>query len=175
MEINIQLGMTNDIDELEQLYNDLNVHLAENINYPGWIKGVYPIREDASAGIAKHHLYVAKYHGQIVGSIILSHEPEQAYQDAPWECNSDYSKIFVIHTFAVHPNYLQHGIGRQLMEFSIKRGKELNYTSIRLDVYEKNLPAMKLYEKYGFQYIDTVDLGLGNHGLNWFKLYEKVL
>jgi len=175
MEINIQLGMTNDIDELEQLYNDLNVHLAENINYPGWIKGVYPIRENAIEGIAKHHLYVAKYHGEIVGSIILSHEPEQAYQDAPWESDSDYSKIFVIHTFAVHPHYLQHGIGRQLMEFSIKRGKELNYTSIRLDVYEKNSPAMKLYEEYGFGYIDTVDLGLGNHGLNWFKLYEKVL
>jgi len=47
--------------------------------------------------------------------------------------------------------------------------------SIRLDVYEKNIPAILLYEKCGFEYIDTVDLELGNYGLDWFKLYEKVI
>jgi RimJ/RimL family protein N-acetyltransferase len=44
-----------------------------------------------------------------------------------------------------------------------------------LDVYEGNIPAISLYEKYGFKYIDTVDLGLGNYGLDWFRLYEKLL
>lgn len=31
MDIMIELGKTNDIDELEQLYNDLNDHLARNL------------------------------------------------------------------------------------------------------------------------------------------------
>ncbi len=61
------------------------------------------------------------------------------------------------------------------MEFSIEHAGNLSFKSIRLDVYEKNLPAIKLYEKYGFQYIDTVDLGLDQYGLNWFYLYEKIL
>lgn len=26
-----------------------------------------------------------------------------------------------------------------------------------------------------FEYIDTVDLGFGNYGLDWFKLYEKLV
>ncbi len=47
--------------------------------------------------------------------------------------------------------------------------------SIRLDVYEGNIPAIRLYEKCGFEYVNTVDLGLGNYGLKWFKLYEKLL
>ena len=47
--------------------------------------------------------------------------------------------------------------------------------ALRLDVYEKNTPAMRLYEKCGFRYIATVDLGYSNHGLKWFKLYEKLL
>ncbi|XAM46318.1 hypothetical protein TPDSL_28260 [Terrisporobacter petrolearius] len=51
----------------------------------------------------------------------------------------------------------------------------MNIKELRLDVYEKNLPAIKLYEKFGFKYIDTVDLGLENYGLKWFRLYEKLL
>lgn len=81
MNITFKLGRVHDIDEIEQLYNDLNDYLAKGVNYPGWIK----------------------------------------------------------------------------------------------DVYEGNIPAINLYEKCGFKYIDTVDLGLGNYGLNWFRLYEKLL
>ncbi len=29
--------------------------------------------------------------------------------------------------------------------------------------------------KCGFKYIDIIDLGLGNYGLTWFILYEKLL
>ena len=61
------------------------------------------------------------------------------------------------------------------MDFSIEHSIKLGAKSIRLDVYEGNIPAIKLYEKCGFKYIDTVDLGLGNYGLNWFRLYEKML
>nr|WP_321480069.1 hypothetical protein [uncultured Bacteroides sp.] len=38
-----------------------------------------------------------------------------------------------------------------------------------------NYPAISLYEKYGFEYMGTVDLGLGQYGLDWFKVYEKVI
>ena len=51
MDIIIELGKVNDINELEQLYNDLNDHLAKGVNYPGWIKGIYPVRENAIDGV----------------------------------------------------------------------------------------------------------------------------
>lgn len=84
MEITIELGQANDIDELEQLYNDLNDYLAKGINYPGWIKGIYPIRENATDGVKSGTLYAAKHNGKIIGSIILNHEPEPAYCNAKW-------------------------------------------------------------------------------------------
>lgn len=175
MELIIELGNTNDIDELEKLYDDLNDHLAKGVNYPGWIKGIYPIRQNAVNGIKNSNLYVARNNEKIVGSIILSHEPEPAYYNAQWEFESDYSDVFVVHTFAIHPNFLKCGVGKALMDFSVEHSIKSNIKSIRLDVYEKNIPAINLYERYGFKYIDTVDLGLGKHGLNWFKLYEKLL
>lgn len=175
MDIIVQLGKEADIDELEQLYNDLNDHLASGVNYPGWIKDIYPVRQDAINGIKQKNLYVARHNGKIVGSLILSHKPEPAYYKATWQFESDYSDVFVIYTFAVHPDFQNCGIGRALMDFAAEYASQSHVKSIRLDVYEKNTPAIKLYEKCGFKYIDTVDLGLSEHGLNWFKLYEKLL
>jgi len=175
MNIFIKSGTINDVDEIEQLYNDLNDYLAANINFPGWKKGFYPVRQNAIDGIESNHLFVAKQKGKIVGSIILSHKPENAYSKATWGFETDYSDVLVIHTLAVHPEYLKCGIGKNLMNFALQFGDEHHMKSIRLDVYENNLPAIRLYESYGFKYIDTVDLGLGAYGLNWYKLYERLL
>lgn len=175
MNINVELGKLTDIDELEQLYNDLNDYLEKNINYPGWKKDIYPIRKDAVNGISECNLYVAKYNGKIIGSIILSHKPEPAYYKVKWNLKLDYSDVLVIYTFVVHPDFLKCGVGKTLIEFAIKHSINLNIKSIRLDVYENNIPAIKLYEKLGFKYVGKVDLGLKNYGLDWFKLYEKLL
>lgn len=67
------------------------------------------------------------------------------------------------------------GVGRALIDYSLELAVNSGMKSIRLDVYEKNFPAISLYKKCGFEYIDTVDLGLRHYGLDWFKLYEKVI
>ncbi|WP_040327286.1 GNAT family N-acetyltransferase [Clostridium ihumii] len=175
MNIIIELGKECDINELENLYNDLNDYLASGINYPGWKKGIYPTREDAINGIKNRNLYIAKYNDKIIGSIILSNTPEEAYHNATWNFKSDYSKILVIYTFVVHPKFMKCGVGKRLIDFATEYAINLNIKSIRLDVYEGNTPAIKLYEKCGFKYIDTVDLGLKHYGLEFFKLYEKLI
>lgn len=171
----IEPGTSADIDELERLYDELNDYLAATVNHPGWIKGIYPVREDAVAGVNDNSLFVARCDGKIAGSVILNHHPEEAYENIGWKIDIDYSHILVVRTFVVHPSFLQKGVGRALMEYSLNLARSTEMKSIRLDVYEKNLPAISLYEKCGFEYIDTVDLGLGHYGLNWFKLYEKVV
>ena len=175
MKFVIESGTTADIDELEKLYDDLNDYLSATTNYPGWIKGIYPIREDAVVGIENNTLFVVRHDGKIAGSIILDHHPDKAYNNVRWKIETDYSRIFVIRTFVVHPSFLKMGIGRALMDYSFKLAQQSGIKSIRLDVYENNLPAISLYEKCGFEYIDTVDLGFGNYGLDWFKLYEKLV
>ena len=86
-----------------------------------------------------------------------------------------YSEKFMPDFSSMLPSFLKMGVGRALMDYSFEQAQQSGIKSIRLDVYENNLPAISLYEKCGFEYIDTVDLGLGNYGLNWFKLYEKVV
>ena len=117
MKFVIESGTTADIDELEKLYDDLNDYLSATTNYPGWIKGIYPIREDAVAGIENNTLFVVRHDGKIAGSIILDHHPDEAYNNVRWKIEADYSRIFVIRTFVVHPSFLKMGIGRVLMDY----------------------------------------------------------
>ena len=67
------------------------------------------------------------------------------------------------------------GVGRQLVHFVVDYGRKNGMKAVRLDVYEKNEPAIRLYQKCGFQYIDTVDLGYGKYGLDRFALFQKLL
>ena len=120
MKFVIESGTTADIDELEKLYDDLNDYLSATTNYPGWIKGIYPIREDAVAGIENNTLFVVRHDGKIAGSIILDHHPDEAYNNVRWKIEADYSRIFVIRTFVVHPSFLKMGIGRVLMDYSFE-------------------------------------------------------
>lgn len=175
MSITIRKASNYDVDELEQLYDSLNDYLESTINYPGWIKGIYPTRKEAVNGINEGCLYVAIYNGNIAGSVILRHESEPAYLEAKWQSELSYEKVYVIYTFVVHPSYLGQGVGQEIIHFIIEHSIKSGVKSIRLDVYEKNLPAIKLYEKCGFNYVGTVDLGLEYYGLKWFKLYELII
>ena len=88
---------------------------------------------------------------------------------------NNYEIIIVIRTFAVHPKFMKNNAGFSLMKFAEKFGKENGMKSIRLDVAIQNTPAISLYEKLGYEYIDTVDLDLNISWLKWFKLYELLL
>lgn len=175
MNMTIRLGIESDLDELEKLYDQINDYLSANINYPGWRKGLYPIRQTAEEGIREGCLYVAVLKDKIIGSMILRHKPEPAYLPVKWTMDLEYEEVLVIFTFVVHPDYYGQGIGRELLEFASQHGRHSNIKALRLDVNNDNLPAIRLYEKCGFHYIDTVDLGLGEYNLPWFKLYEKIL
>ncbi|WP_338373761.1 GNAT family N-acetyltransferase [Dysgonomonas capnocytophagoides] len=163
------------IDELELLYDELNDYFTSTVNYPGWIKHIYPTRETAINGIKEKSLFVAQINDTIVGSIILNHIPEEAYDKAKWIIATDYKDVLVIRTLVVHPLYLNKGIATTLLQFTKQYALNHQNKSIRLDVSENNLPAVALYKKMGYKYIDTVDLGLPYEHLKWFQLYELSL
>lgn len=168
----VKMASEDDIDELEKLYDNLNDYLELNINYSGWKKGIYPIRETAKAGIEDRSLFIIRKNNEIAGSVILNHNQDLAYFHADWNVNVDDDKVMVVHTLAVNPKYMRQGISRSLMEFTRKYSLSLGMKAIRLDVSVENTPAIELYESLGYTYIDTVDLGLKDLDRVWFRLYE---
>lgn len=171
----IEKGTAKDIDELELLYDGLNDYLEATVNYPGWIKGIYPVRDNAVKGVEEDNLFVLRTGGKIAGSIILSHEPEKAYDQVQWGIDAEYTDILVIHTLVVHPSYMKQGVGSALLRFAEQYGIQQGMKAIRLDVSIHNAPAIAAYERHGYRYVGSVDLGLNCPHLVWFRLYERVL
>lgn len=164
-----------DINEISELYDAVCDYLASDINYPGWKKGIYPIREDALEGLRDNALYIMKDENRIAGTVMLKHKPEEGYRNVKWNTGNDYEKIYVIYTLAVHPDYRRMGVGSAIMEEVEKIARNEGCVSIRLDVVKDNYPAEKLYVRQGFQYVATISLGHEAYGLPWYNLYEKCL
>mgnify|MGYP000937108274 CR=1 FL=1 len=171
--LEIKKGKVQDINEISDLYDTVTGYLESHINYPGWKKGIYPARLDGEQAVKEGTLYVARVDGKIVGSLILNEDQENGYDSVTWKTSAEPGEVFVIHTFMVHPDYLKAGIGRFFLQFAEKEAEREGRKVIRLDVSEKNVPAIRLYEHMGYEYVGTADLGYGDFGLPWFKLYEK--
>lgn len=56
-----------------------------------------------------------------------------------------------ITNIVVRKTYRKQGIGCLLLERLIEIAKETEFDILGLEVNEKNIPAIKLYEKYGFE------------------------
>lgn len=164
-----------DLDAMERLYDEVNEHLEAHVNYPGWKKGAYPTRETAEKALEGDCLYVAcessEGEEKILGTIVLRQEP---YLEADWGVKLSEEEVFILHTFAVHPQALHKGIGRELLAFALKRAGELGGKAVRLDVNENNVPAIRLYEEFGFEYIDAREMEYSEEG-TLFCLYQYQL
>ena len=117
-------------------------------------------------------MFVIKRNKEIAGTLILNHKQDQAYEGAKWSSNLSDREVMVVHTLAISPKYMKQGIALKLMKFVKDYSEKLGMKSIRLDVSVENTPAIELYEKLGYVYIDTVDLGLKDLNRIWFRLYE---
>lgn len=175
MSLIIRRGMPEDLDALENLYGEVCDHMAATVNYTGWKRDVYPARQDAEAGIREGGIYLAEENGEVAGSFILSPKQEAAYAGAHWQAELEERDVRTIYTFAVSPQWRRKGVGRAMLACAARYAAEQGAKALRLDVYEKNLPARRLYESAGFRYAATVSLGLEDIGLDWFRLYEKLL
>ena len=77
---------------------------------------------------------------------------------------------------ALISDFWNQGIGTKMFEEMIRLAESRDgVMQIELEFVEGNARARHLYEKMGFEYIDTVDLGYGIHGLDWYKLYQRIL
>lgn len=171
----IEKANIDDLDEIENLYISVCCQLQKGINYSGWMKGEYPTRNVAEEGIKKDSLFVLRVNHKIVGTMILNNEYESEYLQGKWSVDVLDNEILIIHTLAVHPDFKNRGVASRMLEYAIDYGKKLDYKTIRIDVCIKNIPAISLYQKYGFKNVGKVDFDRGRDEVLWFYLYEYLI
>ena len=162
-----------DFDKIKSLYWTFIDQEQDDPSFPHWKKGIHPSDEMIQDSIDKGDLYVLADGDEIAACVIANDEKVDGYSDAPWQIDSD--EVIVLHVLAVRPNHRGKGLARRLVENVIEQERKAGKKALRLDVIENNTIAEKLYQKLGFQFIQTKTLYYDVVGKTTFKLYERVL
>lgn len=118
---------------------------------------------DAFYGVS--NAIVAIENDMVQGSVISylmpkpDHESEQIKRDAPaflpvFELFDKCQNDWFVDSLAVYPEARGKGVGAQLLDAALEKGRLLNYETTKLVVEDSNIPAIKLYESRGFSAVE---------------------
>ena len=79
-------------------------------------------------------------------------------------------KRLILHRFCVSPDFQNKGLGKILLSKIESQIRDMGYKSVRLDVFEKNPFAQKLYRHNGYEVRGYADWRKGR-----FDFMEKEL
>ncbi|MDE6111769.1 MAG: GNAT family N-acetyltransferase, partial [Eubacterium sp.] len=123
---------------------------------PLWQIGFYPCIEDIENHIKSKNMYIAVIDGRI-SSVMATVN------------HGDYSSL---HLFTVHSDFRNQHLGKLMMNKLFEISKKRENSKIILDVVKGNLPAEKLYQKMGFEYIGEKTEYIERVGNVDFNIYE---
>lgn len=172
---NVRAAAPGDLDAAAALYDALCRHLEATFNYPCWKLGVYPTRETAESALSNGELFLCTDGEDVLGTCILNGTQPAGYEEIPWQVGIAPGEVLVLHTLAVHPAHLRQGVSGALLRFAETYAEQQGKRTIRLDVFEQNLPGVRLYERYGYRMAEKTDLHLVGDGQQISHCYEKII
>lgn len=125
--------------------------------------------------LIKSQLFVLEENGEILASIILNNEANESYRLVNWSREVSDEKVLIIHVLAVSPKHAGKGLGTKMMQYILDYAKETGMQAVWMDVISNNSSAERLYQKIGFQFVQTQRLYYEVIGEKDFNLYEYYL
>lgn len=170
--IKMRQAVPEDLAAVTALYDGVIETFQAQTGNNGWQKGVYPTEEHFRKAIQAGTLYVGELEGDLAAGMIITQGTDKSYGDAPWRVNAADEETAVIHTLGVAPRFGGRGVALEMIEGAAALARERGWKALRLDVLEVNIPALRLYERAGFEYIETKKIWYESTGLANFLLYE---
>ena len=140
-----------DLDAIAQIYTAVLDAEEAGLVTTGWCRDVYPVRSTAEASILRGDMFVLEENGQVLVTGIINQIQSPQYIDCRWNYNVPDEEIMVLHTLAVHSDFLKQGYGSQFMAFYEAYALEHGCHYLRIDTQEKNTQARAVYGKLGYE------------------------
>lgn len=137
-----------DLDKIKKIVNDAKESL-KNDGIDQWQRGV-PDMAILARQISRDSAYVYELDENIMAYAYLSSDYEPTYASVMNDMKGN--RAFTIHTFCVNKNTRELGVATNFMEDIIKKAKEDNMDSLRIDTHEDNFKMRGLIEKMGFEF-----------------------
>lgn len=170
--LNIRQAIPEDMPAILELYDGVIERFQAQTGGRGWRKGVYPTEKDFQRAIRAGTLYVGELEGALAAGMILTQGTDKTYGNPSWRVDAADEETAVIHTLGVSPALAGRGLALEMIRGAVDLARERGWRALRLDVLDANKPALHLYERAGFVYIETKEIWYESTGLANFLLYE---
>ena len=169
--ISLRKAKSEEAEKILKFYQNVIDSIKDSEFRPKWNEN-YPNLEFIETSIGKEELYICTKDEYIIACVVLNNRFEPEYENINWNVNAKPNEILIIHAFAVSSNLAGKGIGKEI--FGQIKNDALKYSkkTIRIDIIDGNTGAQKVFEKFGFEYVDTVEMFHPAVGLEKFHLYE---
>lgn len=148
MDLSFRRAEPHDTAAAQAAYRSIIDHLAETVDYPHWHTENHPTPAEVAGWVEAGELYLAVDADEtIAGVVVLNHDAADEYRNAGWAIEAEQDEVLIVHALGVVPDHLGLGVGRFLVDASIRVARERNCRVVRLDTYVENLPARRLYER----------------------------
>ena len=165
-----------DLAQVSAIYDAiLDQEAATGVVYTNWRKGAYPTLDTARTVLAAGTLYVGEEDGHLWGVVNLNGEQLPEYDAIPWSIAAGREQVGVIHTLCIHPDEAGRGRGREMVSFCEETARAQGKTVIRLDTWEGNRPANRLYPSLGYRYAGAAEFFFMGFIHEILNCYEKSL
>ena len=172
----IRKAVAADLPQAAEIYDAiLDREEAAGPVYTNWQRGKYPTIDTAREALEAGTLYVGEEDGRLWGVVNLNAVQLPEYDAIPWSLPAEREEVAVIHTLCIRPACSGHGYAKQMVAFCEAEARRLGRKVSRLDTWEGNLPANRLYPSLGYRYAGQAKfffMGFVRENLN---CYEKAL
>ena len=164
-----------DLDQIRALYWRLLDSSPKYGQILQWKKNIYPNDDDWNSYIVKGEMYLILKDMDVIGAVAVTNAQSKEYRKIHWEVKADDQDVAVVHLLMVLPEYQGDGAATAALDEIIKLAADKKKKAVRLDAIGTNVPAQKLYEKYGFINCGTAQEYYESTGETEFVFYEYVL
>jgi len=164
-----------DLARIGEIYDAIFDREDRGPAYTNWLRGTYPSVENSRQALEAGTLYVGEEDGALWGVVNLNGVQLPEYDAIPWAVPAERERVGVIHTLCIHPARSRQGLARQMVAFCEETGRALGKTVIRLDTWEGNIPANRMYPSFGYRFAGAAEFFFQGYIHEILNCYEKAL
>jgi len=143
--------------------------------YTNWLRGTYPSVENSRQALEAGTLYVGEDGGALWGVVNLNGIQLPEYDGIPWTIPAERERVGVIHTLCIHPAHSGKGHAKRMIAFCEETARAQGKTVIRLDTWEGNVPANRMYPSLGYRFAGGTEFFFQGYIHEILNCYEKAL
>ena len=172
--INLKKAKPEESQEILEFYQNV-INSTKGTEFKTRWSERYPNLEYLETGIENQEIYVYRENDGILACLCLNNRFEPEYENIDWMINAMPDEIIIIHAFAVTSDLAGKGIGKEIFNQIKENALKNDKRTIRIDIIDGNVGAKKVFEKLGFEYVDTAEIFHRAVGWEKFHLYEYLL